>query len=164
MKRLLLIFLLLTPSAAYSKAVLSPQLQAQLDSLPVQGVIEAFLVVKNRAPIGLLKASSPDATRQKLHMEVVSKLKETAATAQKKVLEQLATEKTAGRVLNFKSYWIDNYLFVRCRKETLLKLAERTDVIEVFENPRLTLVAPVQESTAVPITPLTFNEIGRAHV
>lgn len=162
MKRLLLTLLLLTPSAAYSKAILSPQLQAQLDSLPVQGVIEAFLVVKNRAAIGVLKASLPDATRQKLHVEVVSKLKETAATAQKKVLEQLVAEKTAGRVLAFKSYWIDNYLFVRCTKETLLKLAERSDVTEVFENPKLTLVAPVAESIAVPFAPTTLNDSGRA--
>jgi hypothetical protein len=79
MKRFLLIVLLLTPYAAYPKAVVSPQLQAQLDSLPMQGVIEAFLVVKHRASIGALKASLPEATRQKLHVEVVSKLKETAA-------------------------------------------------------------------------------------
>lgn len=126
----------------------------------MQGVIEAFLVIKNRAPIGLLKASMPDATRQKLHVKVVSRLKETAAATQKKVLEHLGAEKTAGRVLNFKSYWIDNYLFVRCTKETLLKLAERNDVTEVFENPKLTLVTPVEKSEAAAFAPASLT--GRA--
>ncbi|HXF48851.1 MAG TPA: S8 family serine peptidase [Verrucomicrobiae bacterium] len=162
MKQLLVIFLLLTPSAAYSKAILSSELQAQLDSLPMQGVIEAFLVVKNRAPIGVLKASLPEATRQKLHAEVVTKLRETAATSQKKLLEQLAAEKTAGRVFEFKSYWIDNYLFVRCTKEALLKLAERNDVTEIFENPKLALVTPVEQSAPLTFIPSTLTDSGRA--
>ncbi len=127
----------------------------------MQGVIEAFLVVKNRASIGVLKASLPDATRQKLHVEVVSKLQETAAMAQKKVLEHLTAEKAAGRVLNFKSYWIDNYLFVRCSKEALLKLAERNDVSEIFENPKLTLVEPVEQSAAA-FVPASLTDSGRA--
>ncbi|MGH8004935.1 MAG: S8 family serine peptidase, partial [Limisphaerales bacterium] len=133
-----------------------------MDSLPMQGVIEAFLVVKHRAPIGVLKASLPDASRQKLHVAVISKLKETAAMTQKKVLEQLAAEKSAGRVLNFKSYWIDNYLFVRCTKETLLKLAERNDITEIFENPQLTLVTPVEQSAASSFTPTSLTDSGRA--
>ncbi|MCI0330047.1 MAG: S8 family serine peptidase [candidate division Zixibacteria bacterium] len=133
-----------------------------MDSLPVQGVIEAFLVVKNRAPIGFLKASLPDATRQKLHTEVVNRLKETASKQQAQLRAHLASEKGLGRVLDFKSYWIDNYVFVRCTKETLLKLAERGDVTEIFENPKLILVAPVQESVAVPVIPTTFNVTGRA--
>ncbi len=119
-------------------------------------------MVKNRAAIGVLKASLPDATRQKLHVEVISKLKETAATAQKKVLEQLAAEKIAGHVLNFKSYWIDNYLFVRCTKETLLKLAERNDITEIFENPKLTLVTPVEQSGPVAFAPASLTDSGRA--
>ncbi len=127
----------------------------------MQGVIEAFLVVKNRAPIGVLKASLPEATRQKLHSAVVSKLKETAATAQRKALEQLAAEKTAGRVFAFKSYWIDNYLFVRGTKEALLKLAERNDVSEIFENPKLTLVEPVEQGAAV-FAPASLTDSGRA--
>ena len=162
MKRFLLFFFLLTPSLAYPKAAISPQLQAQLDSLPMQGVIEAFLVVKNRAPIGFLKTSLPDATRQKLHTEVVNRLKETASAQQAQVRTFLASEKGVGRVLEFKSYWIDNYVFVRCTKATLLKLAERGDITELYENPKLTLVAPVQESTAVPFTPTSFNDTGRA--
>ena len=128
----------------------------------MQGVIEAFLVVKKRVSIGVLKASLPDATRQKLHVEVISKLRETAATAQKKVLEHLASEKTAGRVQNFKSYWIDNYLFVRCTKETLLQLAERNDIAEIFENPKLTLVTPVEQSGPVAFAPASLTDSGRA--
>jgi len=128
----------------------------------MQGVIEAFLVVKNRAPIGALKASLPEATRQKLHVEVVTKLRETAASSQKKLLEQLAAERAAGRVFAFKSYWIDNYLFVRCTKEALLHLAERNDITEIFENARLTLVAPVEESAPLVSAPTSLTDSGRA--
>lgn len=128
----------------------------------MQGLIEAFLVVKNRAPIGLLKASLPNATRGRLHVEVVSRLKEAAATAQRQVLEQLKAEKAARRLVAFKSYWIDNYLFVRCTKETLLRLAQRDDITEIFENPQLTLVTPMEETAMPPRTPSSLNITGLA--
>lgn len=128
----------------------------------MQGVIEAFLVVKNRAPIGLLKASLPDATRQRLHTAVVNRLKDTAASTQASVKSFLAAEKASGRVLKFKSYWIDNYVFVRCTKETLLKLAQRGDITEIFENPKLTLVAPITDSASPATAPATVNATGRA--
>ncbi len=162
MKRLAFLFLLLTPCLAASKAVFSPQLQAQLDSLLAQAVVEAFLVVKNRAPIGLLKASLPDATRQKLHTEVVTALKEKAASTQTELLNFLAVEQSAGRVLEYKSYWIDNYVFVRATKATLERLAGRDDLAELYENPRIELVAQMEEIVAPVERSASLRDTGRA--
>jgi len=162
MKRVLFLFLLITPSLATSKGVISPGLQAQLDSLPAQGVVEAFLVVKNRAPIGLLKASLKKASRQELHTEIVISLKETARLRQGGLLDFLEKEKKAGRVFNHKSYWIDNLILVRTTKAELLQLAEQPDVVEIYENPRLKLVEPFDEIIVPASTAVTLKDTGRA--
>lgn len=77
------------------------------------------------------------------HRIVVTTLQDKAQTTQGVLLAHLEALKNAGRIAGYETYWISNAIRVDATRDEIVRLAARNDVLRVYFNYPIELVAPV---------------------
>ncbi len=77
------------------------------------------------------------------HRIVVTTLQDKAQTTQGVLLAHLDALKAAGRIADYHTYWISNVIRVDATRGEIVRLAARSDVLRVYSNYPIELVAPV---------------------
>ncbi len=118
---------------------------------PDNEVISTLVYLSDQVNIAQM---NHDFNRQNLplserHRLVVTTLHEKAANTQGALLAHLTALKDAGRIADFQSYWISNVIRVDATRGEIVRLAGRGDVLRVYFNYPIELVAPVGEPIAV---------------
>lgn len=142
----LVVALLVSPSAREAvaengyKAKVSPGLTKQLSAANSDDVVVAVVKMKAKPNLDRIRGQRG---------RVMAELRRNARASQKPLLEFLTAPAVRGKVETTRSFWIDNLVLVKAKKEVIENIARRPDVEEVFENFTVTL-PPRPEATSAP--------------
>ncbi|HUU29561.1 MAG TPA: S8 family serine peptidase, partial [archaeon] len=128
-------FLLLLYSMAFA-GKLSPVMEQVLSQAPPDSEITVLARPALEVEIYALKREleSIRASRAERHRRVMTGLKRRSAAAQAGLLSELEAERTAGRVREYKPFWITNLVAVTASVQAVRKLASSKEVGEILEN------------------------------
>ncbi len=136
-----------TASAGY----LTPGLEKQISTLEGDDVIKVLVVLADQADIKALdwelhQAKADLSTR---HQTVLQTLQNTAKRSQGNLVAELESNKSDGSILGFTSHWIVNSLVVTGTVDSIVRLAQRSDVERIEFDLKIELIEPlVSEKTA----------------
>ena len=162
---LYLIFFLCVCAPGAQAGKISPGLEAKLVDAASDEPISVIVYMEEQAPVTELKASlkAAKASRQIIHGEILRSLQHTAWN-QDELLAALGSEKAAGRVEGFTSYWISNLVVVYAVPSVIEELANRDDVgwIEPNFSPQLIDAVDFKPATVGDSATLSAQGIGVA--
>ena len=95
-----------------------------------------------------------EAEKNAVRTAVVETLRKTADSSQSFLLEFLASEKEAGRVAEYKSYYIVNVVYASLQGETLTQVEEFPEVKEILPNEKIDLFEPPEPADSPAPGPL----------
>jgi len=81
------------------------------------------------------------------HKLVIENLKEKAQISQAGLLDYLQTQKEAGEVDDYKSFWLANLVWVRATKREIQHLATRGEIKTIYAQPKVEIIKPVEVPT-----------------
>ncbi|MFO7914387.1 MAG: S8 family serine peptidase [Candidatus Krumholzibacteriales bacterium] len=151
---LFLVLLLVLPSlnsadAEEGKKVrISPKLRTQIEAAGATGEVTAIVKMKETADIQLIRGNGP---------AVMNKLRDTKRRSQAQLVRFLKSTGVSPKVKKIRQFWLDNLVLVRAKPEVITQLAERPDVLEVFEN--FTVTLPPQEESSRPLLQQSQNQL-----
>jgi subtilisin family serine protease len=118
-------------------------LKSQVDSMEVA----------KQAKSEFSSALTPYKKKIEVRKEVIEALKNNAEDAQKKLLKYISQEKDKNNVMEYKSYYIVNAVYVKARKDVIESIAYMDEVEKIYENkliklnkPQITLAAQIPAS------------------
>ncbi len=127
---------------------IDPDLRRIILNAPDDEVISTLIYLNDQVNIAQMNLTF---NREKLnlrerHRIVVTTLQDKAATTQGAMIDHLTALKAAGRVADFHTFWISNVIRVDATRSEIVRLANRADVLRVYFNYPIELVAPVDYS------------------
>jgi len=147
-------------------ALLSPSGEEPLAYLVyVMGEDGADQIANSSQEEAARQGSSPKESKLASRVALIDALQAVAAQTQSSLLTLLAERQRAGRVTEFRSFWISNLVFVRSDWDTLWVIASRPEVKRIAHNPRITLELPRIDEKTGDENASTFsllNETGTA--
>ncbi len=155
MKRELLLYVVLVSVAGAAWAgEIHSVLRDVLASQPPDEPVSALVFLSNQADIGGLNSALNEQRIRAAarHEMVVRTLQETAANSQGPITAHLNTLRDAGRVAEFRRFWIANVIQVKATAAELEQLAQRSDVGVIYLDYEIELIEPdvVVPDTAAP--------------
>ncbi len=130
---------------------IDPDLRRIILNAPDDEVISTLIYLNDQVNIAQMNLTfkRENLNLRERHRIVVTTLQEKAATTQGALIDHLTALKAAGRVANFDAYWISNAIRVDTTRREIVRLASRDDVLRVYFNYPIELVAPVGEPVAI---------------
>ena len=142
---------LLSVSALFASATAEIHIDANLtEAMKIagpNGTVSALVYLDNQVNI---KTLSDSITEAKLrfhdrHQLVVETLRATATTSQGSILNAIAKFNAKGSVTTVTPFWISNVIRIDAKPHVIMELATRNDVLHIYLNYPIELVAPVYE-------------------
>jgi len=142
-----MILLIASQAAA---GVLTPALEARMENLADQDLIKVLVVMQDQPDIKSLDKSLHEdrVSLAERHTAVVSTLQDAALHSQQGLLNSLAGDKSAGRIVGFTSHWIINAVVVKGTVAAIREIAARPDVKVVEPDLKIELIQPVMTKEA----------------
>jgi subtilisin family serine protease len=122
------------------RAKISPELARMMNTASSDEYVTAIVRFHGRADTRLYGGSKP---------RFNAELRNVAERAQRPVVDYLDRPTVRQKVKNTRRFWIDNIMLVTATPDVIENLAERPDVVEVFENFTVTL-PPMPKSDGHP--------------
>ncbi len=143
-----LTFLLISWSSIH--ASLDPPLDSLLATSSPDTSLSVIVVMKERVDLGRMKRSYDRAGTnfRDRHLQTILALKEKATGSQRDFIAFLNDSMKGGGIHDFRSFWIDNAVFVTASPSVILDCSKRDDVDTIFLNDVITLPLPVTKSVA----------------
>jgi subtilisin family serine protease len=110
--------------------VITPQVQAVLDSLPPGEKMTVIVTLVDQADLSRI----PGAGRAARQQGVIRALQAKADATQKQIKALLATRSAQGNVDQKVSFWVFNGLSVKATADVIYELAERSDVQSITQD------------------------------
>lgn len=151
-QRLFPLLLFLIAAATASAGVIAPGLEAQLLDLDPTEPVKVLVVLDHQADIPALERSlqGAKAARSQRHRMVVESLRSAATVSQSDLLEYLAAELSAGRVVGFVPHWLVNSVVVTAIPAVVRDIAARPDVARVEPDLVASIISPVPSDRPQP--------------
>lgn len=124
-----------------------PELDMALADAGRDAFIETIILLADRLDVTALdqELTYPVRLQRKEHHEIiVTALQEQAAATQCDLVAFLEKEKSLGRVGEFRTFWIGNYIYMKSLPAVIHEAADREDVYKIYFNTPLRLIEPVE--------------------
>ncbi len=140
-----LVFLLYAGAGA---GQITPDLESQLAILPEGDFISTIVMLEDQVDLDALneRLDGMHATRQYRHERVVLALQEKARDTQGGLVAFLEKSEEAGKVLEFTPVWIANLVLVEAQKDIVERLADRSDVGDIYLDYPIENIKPISVS------------------
>ena len=131
--------------AQFTSAGFSERLYKRLNMSGKNEYVKVLVLLKDRVDIDILDGYlyEINASAEYRAKTVISALMQKAALTQGSLLTYIADESINGNVLNYKSYWITNLIYVEAKPEIIYYLASRIEVDEIDLDAELDYDRPV---------------------
>jgi len=129
-----------------------PELDMVLADTDQDAMIETIILLADRLDVTSLDRdlTYPVRLPRKEHHEtVVTALQEQAETTQRDVVAFLEKERDLGRVDEFRTFWIGNYVYMKSLPAVIHEAADREDVYKIYFNTPLRLIEPVESKVSL---------------
>jgi len=142
------LFLLITGRAG--AGYITPDLNSQLENMTEADYITTLVMLEEQVDLDALNKDldGMHATRAYRHEIVVRSLKQKAQITQEELVKFLESGVSDGNVSSFKVFWITNLIVVNARKDFIERLAQRSDVGDIYLDYEIENVKPVSTSDA----------------
>ena len=107
-----------------------------------------------------LELKAKNAKLAERHKRVIESLKSKAEQSQRGIVAYLEAAQKAGRISDFRTFWIANLIWVESPSSEIHALSARPDVEVIFTTPKVELVKPVEVKVLDYQAPLVGPEIG----
>ncbi len=124
---------------------ITPYLYDRLEMMSEMDYVTAIVMMKDRVDISTLSKDLNDmrATRAHRHESVVLALQWKAEETQVDLVDYLESKVAGGDVSEYKTFWIANLVMVEAKKSVIEKIAERSDVGEIYYNYEIEGIKPI---------------------
>lgn len=141
---------------------IDPGLESRMQSADADELIQVVI-----RPVGTLNGSALKkqvttqyATRAEQHTATVQALQSTANVTQPAILSAMSSQYFDSRIYDAKGFWIDNVITANMTASAIAELAQRADIADIVEMPKVELVAPIPaDATDVDDAQVTQNQI-----
>jgi bacillopeptidase F len=147
---LMAVVLLSLLAGGAAAGTIAPDLSALLDTMADTDYVPAIVMVRDPVDLEALnrELDGMHADRAYRHQRVVLALRRRAEETQGDLLAFLGRESAAGRARSVRGLWISNIVIVEAQKEVLMRLADRSDVGEIYYDYRIEPIRPVSVGKA----------------
>ncbi len=170
---LLIVALVLGVNAMILAGAISPELQAQIDSVDQSQLIRVWIKLPRLGNSELLKLSvnALADTRKGRYDAAFNQLKSAHQYSQQGIVNCLNQLSYSGKCTKMKASWLANLVEVEIAAGELKSLAARSDIEAIYSIPKLTSIKPIEpepgqlqsESVAAAVEPnLTFIKAPQA--
>jgi subtilisin family serine protease len=125
---------------------IDPNLQSIMEAAGRGEHISAIAFLSSQVNVQALdlELKERQASLQERHEAIIRALQEVAGESQPMFLRYLESEKAAGEVKGYSSYWINNSIRIKGTKKALSEIAQRPEVSHLYYDYPITLIAPVE--------------------
>ncbi len=126
------------------------RLREKLASMRPEEKIRVIIYMAEQLDLNALERefSARKATKAVRHYETVSRLRALAERSQRSILNELSERTQRGEAEQIEQMWLANMILGYLSKQTILDLAQRSDVGMIYEDGLLELDAPVAQTQA----------------
>lgn len=147
---LLSLALLLGATTLLGQSRVEERLREKLATMRSDEKIRVIVYMAEQVDLNALEQelSAKKAGKQQRHYEVVSRLRELAERSQRGIMQELAERAQRGEAEQLEQMWLANMILGNLSKQTILDLAQRSDVAMIYEDGLLELDKPIEETSA----------------
>ena len=130
---------------SFAEINIDNNLAEQMKVVCPNGTVSTLVYLNNQVDVKALSDSISEVKmrHQERHQLVVETLQTTAIDSQVSILQEIDTLNTKGAVSRVQPFWISNVIRVDASPSVIQTLAEREDVLHIYLNYPIELVAPV---------------------